>query len=326
MRIPDEVRDAVCYLCVRTGSKGKDKWHYLGTAFFVAIPSGPADDDPDYHYLVTAKHCIEGQRDVFVRINTTDGKADYQRVSDWRTPEDSPDDVAVSRFKPNRDDYVYRTIPPVYFATWDILRRYYVGIGDSTFTVGLFTARHGNERNLPIARAGIIAAMPSELIEAKEKGKPPYRAYLVEIHSTGGVSGSPVFVVVEHARNPNLPPDKVTTHLQFEMFLIGVLRGDWLYRPELLSAAGIKAEELSAGITTVTPIEPYLEILYGRELRMEREKERDEEESPFAHVPRSAPLKESSAVEGNVTHEGFDEALRRASRRVTTPEPEQGEE
>jgi hypothetical protein len=56
MRIPDEIRDCVGFLCVR----GHDEvMSYGGTAFLVTVP---CEDDPQHFqplYLVTAKHCLD---------------------------------------------------------------------------------------------------------------------------------------------------------------------------------------------------------------------------------------------------------------------------
>lgn len=68
-----------------------------------------------------------------------------------------------------------------------------IGIGDEVLMVGLFTKRYGYRKNIPIVRGGIISAMPEEPIEDQETGN-LYDAYLIEIRSIGGLSGSPVIV------------------------------------------------------------------------------------------------------------------------------------
>jgi hypothetical protein len=70
-----------------------------------------------------------------------------------------------------------------------------VGVGDAVFMPGLFTYHKGEHRNLPIIRHGHIAGMRDERVPAKINGKPvEVDAYLVEIRSIKGLSGSPVFI------------------------------------------------------------------------------------------------------------------------------------
>ena len=68
-----------------------------------------------------------------------------------------------------------------------------IGPGDELFAIGLFSLRVGTQRNIPIVRSGILAAMPYDS-EPFTKDGHPYHAYLAEMRSIGGLSGSPVFI------------------------------------------------------------------------------------------------------------------------------------
>jgi hypothetical protein len=57
--------------------------------------------------------------------------------------------------------------------------------------MGLFKSHYGEQRNIPIIRIGNIAALPEEPVQTHYCG--PTDAYLVEVRSIAGLSGSPVF-------------------------------------------------------------------------------------------------------------------------------------
>jgi hypothetical protein len=76
--------------------------------------------------------------------------------------------------------------------TDEIARRYGLRVGDEVFAIGLFTLHRGKTRNVPLVRSGIVAAMPGEPLEDPSSGI-EYYAYLVEMRSIGGLSGSLVF-------------------------------------------------------------------------------------------------------------------------------------
>jgi hypothetical protein len=59
--------------------------------------------------------------------------------------------------------------------------------------------RAGSTRNIPIVRTGVIAAMPAIDEPFVRKGE-EYHAYLAEMRSIGGLSGSPVFVFLDRTR------------------------------------------------------------------------------------------------------------------------------
>jgi hypothetical protein len=66
-----------------------------------------------------------------------------------------------------------------------------------TLRIGLFTRRIGSQRNIPIVRIGNVAALPEELIRTRSG---LMKAYLVEMRSIAGLSGSPVFVDLPSAQ------------------------------------------------------------------------------------------------------------------------------
>jgi hypothetical protein len=71
-----------------------------------------------------------------------------------------------------------------------------IGEGEDVFAVGLFSRHPGQEESQPTYRFGKIALMPREPVHIALPGSigMDVEAYLVELHSWGGQSGSPVFI------------------------------------------------------------------------------------------------------------------------------------
>jgi hypothetical protein len=187
MRIPDEVKQCMCFLCVEQTQAGVQRLRYGGTAFFVSLPSADMPDT-QHIYMVTAKHCIEQanqEGDLYLRVNTKAGGARLIQVtSEWYYPEDEAIDIAVLPFFGAYNDLECRPIPINMLASDDVIWTQYIGIGDPLFVVGLFSYHHGTTRNVPIARTGIIAAMPEDPLRDRNTGL-EYAAYLIESKCTG---------------------------------------------------------------------------------------------------------------------------------------------
>jgi hypothetical protein len=158
------------------------------------------------------------------------------------------------------------TIPESMFATEEIVSEHRIGIGDDVVIAGLFTQRHGQERNLPIVRSGIVASMPDEHLIDSRSGL-PYHAFLIEARSIGGLSGSPVFAVLTPGRDAD-----GTLKGEGAAFLLGFVRGHWDYPapPESLAFSSDESRMLNMGIATATPIIELQQLLYSEELIRKR--------------------------------------------------------
>src|SRR5207237_5806813 len=124
----------------------------------------------------------------------------------WEYSDDEGVDVAIVAFDPP-DDAEFKAIPISMIADDAIIQEKRIGVADDMIVTALFTKRSGHARNIPVLRAGIISAMPGEPLTGL--GGEEYQAYLLEMHSTGGLSGSPVFVVKNlfvdpHNKTPTL--------------------------------------------------------------------------------------------------------------------------
>lgn len=154
------------------------------------------------HYLVTAAHNVHKARSknepLLLRFREVDGKARTIKISNdaWTIPNDRVTDVAVlsptvSEWTPGSGQSTW-AIPVNMFATHDRIESYGVVPGDQVLISGLYYRAPGTSVNEPIMRAGIVASLPNRQIRAPLLGG-DLEAHLVELHSIGGHSGSPVF-------------------------------------------------------------------------------------------------------------------------------------
>jgi hypothetical protein len=268
MRVRDNLTQCVCFLCVQKREQDRTMLHYGGTAFFVSVPSNAASGG-QYIYVVTAKHCIEKAKnsgDLFLRINTQDGGVELIKMtSEWDYPDNEAVDLAVLR-EELPDTCEFTSIPMEMLATDEVIQREQIGIGDNLVITGLFTQHYGTQRNLPIVRTGIIASMPHEPLQDENTGF-DYEAFLAEVRSIGGLSGSPVFVVLDPGR---LIKGSLRYHHQ--TFLLGLIRGHWDYgeKGALIDFRGEELEAVNMGIATLTPIRELFAMLNSKEFAAER--------------------------------------------------------
>ena len=225
-------------------------------------------------YLITARHCIQRAKrygNLFLRLNTHSGSAELIDISNlgWVYPNNEATDIAVSEhpFEPDQAYFDAAPIPDDMFHEPELLKSTEVGIGDEIIIAGLFRERRGEQRNVPIVRSGILAAMPDEPLMDNDTGL-PYDAYLAEVRSLGGLSGSPVVVACGPARL--MQSGAIGIGLTF--FLLGVIRGHWDYQaPEMIpSFVGDDLSQVNMGIAIVTPFEEARRILYSEEFIKDR--------------------------------------------------------
>jgi len=103
------------------------------------------------------------------------------------------------------------------FITIEMVTEYGIGIGDEVFVIGRFVTREGKQRNIPTARFGAIAQMNEEPIWHEYGFQ--QEAFLAEVRSISGFSGSPVFV---HIPPWSWRPDRDPTSKGYGQWLLGV--------------------------------------------------------------------------------------------------------
>lgn len=264
MRVRDDLLDCCFFIGAKTATSGREQYQYGGTGFFVSVPTTVLPQQ-HYIYLVTALHNTVNAANAgspHIRLNTkTSGTLDLPVQWEWLYPENDGADVAVAewpaeqlRDKPEVD---YRHIPSSMFVTLETIEDYEIGVGEEIVITGLFTSRSGRQRNLPIVRTGILSRMADEPL-VDDYGN-QYPALLAEVRSIGGLSGSPVFAVVEAARSKSFDPTGISPRqllLEREGLLVGMVRGHWNYDlgPSYADYVTDDHDTLNSGIAIITPI------------------------------------------------------------------------
>ncbi len=288
LRIPEENLRCVAFLTVDEPD-GNNVIHRVpkATAFFVGVR---AEDTPHrVDYIITARHCIEeagANRPLFIRFNTVaSGYIEVEtNTNDWFASES--DDVAIVMGKPGGlppgithkeidgnsislsafvgADYWYRGPAPE-IGQIEIQP----GVGNEVYLTGLFTADFGESRNLPVARFGHISRMPSRIELLSGNIRFDVVAYLMEFHSWGGQSGSPVFFVY--------PITIQGTDGGFDTGYISGLLGLVSAHYDIKRAAGTTGDilgdilvPLNSGMAVVTPAEAIRQLILRDDVMQQR--------------------------------------------------------
>jgi hypothetical protein len=294
MRIPREIRKSVAFIGY---SDIAGKKFFAGTGFMLIRGVAP---EGGLAYFVTAKHVIDGIRDkgcdsVSVRFNFRDGTAQWVDgipLTEWHThPTDKSVDVSVMRVPGGLHALAdVETFPLDRCVSSEIIEKYEIGIGNELFFPGLFVNHVETRQNIPIVRAGNIAAMVEEKVNTTAFG--PIDAYLVEVRSIGGLSGSPVFVHlgafrVKDGKVMHSPND----HGIF--FLLGLMHGHWNSNgiTDLDTATPLSDQNgdarINMGIGIVVPAEKIIEVIGGPAIREKDDKEIE------AHRASRLPIEDS---------------------------------
>jgi hypothetical protein len=245
-------------------------------------------------YLVTAKHLADalGDDPFLVRVNLTDGASQNilsdETVKWFRHPHPAVDVAAIQVTFAQKDRFDAVYLPHHMMLTTKKLEAEKVGIGDLTYTVGLFRLLSGSRRNLPILHSGIIAMMPSDekipvwdWRSPREQRKKLYvEGYLVETHGMPGLSGSPVFVRATVAL-PNLPlgfmpdprfplPASLTgLAARQDILLLGMWQSSWDAPPDEILGLAANAPpgvRVPVGMGVVVPAQKIEEVLLSEEV------------------------------------------------------------
>lgn len=294
---------------------------------------------PPHIYAVTNKHVVEQGYPV-IRLNTIDDKIDVLELEedDW-IPHPDGDDLMVAPIELPEYKHSYHPITTEIF-----VRRFspttLVGAGDDVFMVGRFISHAGKQRNTPSLRFGSIAMLPFEKVRLQSGYE--QEAFLVETRSISGYSGSPVFVYKPIQQTATIPPSPNDpyageTHITSISdpvgypLLLGIDCGHVRDRQPILNAEGKAHQygwhvEINTRMAIVIPAWRLYDLLNKPEFVMAREekdkKYREEKEAE----------KQSSSVAYDVakpdvfTAESYEEALKRASRKISSqPESESDE-
>lgn len=340
MRVSEWIPKSVVFLGMRTVKNRVDHLKLGGTGFVVSVPwERPTSRDERHLYLVTARHCVLAlrKREHEVRVNATDGTWKSSAVPPntkwWFHPtEENCVDIAVRPFDVDEADIV--PIPLDLLLTNDDISEYYVGQGDEVTVTGLFTKVAGASRNMPIVRRGTLAMMPEDMIPIKVGNEVcDAEAYLVEVRSIGGASGSPVFVRAPvgvqynvHTRSGKFREAKA--HVQGDYFLLGLMQGHWEIRPDQKNKDDLRIAfddeaSINLGIAIVVPAKKIREVINHPELiAMRKKTESERGKSEGSSTPDDAFRREEV---GAISKRRFERALKRVSRKPSSEAPSRPE-
>lgn len=249
-----------------------------GTGFFVSVQNevNPAGTNV---YLVTALHVLKDQAGdiqpvIWVRLNTASGGAEYVPLElltvtgDRRFfthPEDESIDLAVIPALPNENYFEFKAVPSEMFVSRTAFKELKITEGSEVFFTGLFTGHYGEKRNYPVVRFGEVAEITDEKIPVGNEM--PQELYLVETHSMGGNSGSPVFFYL----GPEREPGRMVFGGRL-LRLAGIMKGTFLehYPSDVLETRSVAIATSNAGLAAVVPSYFLDDILQSDEARRHR--------------------------------------------------------
>lgn len=332
-KIPPTFLDSVFYL-YKSASDAKEGKRNGGTGFFVAVGRG---DSPPFLYAVSNWHIVgpgPGLENATVaRVNTKGGGSEALDGLTWLHHGDG-DDLAIARVGLAPDYFAYSAIPSSLFLVSipgpfealneeDKRATTPFGPGNEVFFIGRYADHEGKEKNYPVVRFGNVAMEPREPIRS-ELGI-DQDSFIVESRSTGGFSGSPVFV------NPSalIHEDGVSDfYMKMKTYLLGIVwgHGDLFQRvlgpdQETTAPGDPMWVKQNSGLMYVVPSWKLRDQLMSDEetaLRTEKQDKWDEENKRKSRGV-SLDAIEDKPTTSKLRRDEFDEALRKVTRKVDPP-------
>jgi hypothetical protein len=183
VQVPPDMLRCVAFACYQTRVKARQGSE--GTIFFLSVE----EDGRTFWYAVTAAHVIEtihkrpgGDGKVYLRLNLSSGRGTEMfstEYADWIRHSDPGNDVAVYRWSIS-DEFDHAAWPMTAQLIDDVAEGFHIGPGDNVFFLGLFSELSGHERNIPIVRAGNIAAKCKEPVWLKDVDASIGKSFLIE--------------------------------------------------------------------------------------------------------------------------------------------------
>ena len=271
MLIDDQYREVVCFLCVdKKKGRARGKKVEAATGFFVSVPLN-ARQDAQAAYLVTARHVLDESRQdgiLYAKMNLRNGGVEYIPVpqDSWRCHLST--DIAVIE-SPLTNKHRSMAIPHSFFVDDSYASTDGIDVGDELFALGLFTEYAGDHQAEPIARFGHVSlGLKTHYLKLNSgTAETKIDAYLGEIASWGGQSGSPVF----HCKWPVSNRQKVPIGDPRGPHLLGLLHGH--YKIWQTSESKDKFS-LNSGIGIIIPAKQITEVLMSPECVSERDEMR----------------------------------------------------
>jgi hypothetical protein len=293
-----------------------------GTGFSIAVDSIVAKTSWDsesnkefFYYAVSNRHVV--QKSPIVRLNTHDGKFDVIALQqdDWVWTDTN--DLAVAPITFN-EAHKYLFISNHAFLTKGDVAKFDIGIGDEIFMVGRFISHDGRQRNSPSIRWGHVAMMSTEMVWHETNKNNEQESFLVEVHSISGYSGSPVFVRPFNTAKLFAVPE--VSNLEDGRRFKAKFAGPWLLGVDWGYINTHDQTKNNTGISGVVPVWSLLDLLNTEKLQMQRKKEQDEKAAKAGGSTLTSEEHEPLSMQE------FEQALKKASRRLPQETPESDRE
>lgn len=225
----------------------------------------------NFTYAVTNAHILEklesaGCEELIVRVNTTGGGTEIfaTKLSKWVKHPEGDDVAALSIGTDN--SWSVKTIPiKEFFLTREQMTAHNIGLGDETITFGRFAPHSGVLANLTTARFGRIAMEPQESVRQTDRNNFAQESFLVEAHSIGGYSGSPVFV---QAGGDNR--EAASPIVESRAFLLGVDWGHFNINGRITNIPSTNIQ-IPSGMMGVVPVWKIQDVLNHQVFTLERD-------------------------------------------------------
>lgn len=206
----------------------------------------------------------KGIQEVFVRLNTKSQQSEWlsSELANWVHHPDHTVDVSVlcAGLLPHHD---HVSLGTSFFAVQSTFEENEAGPGDEMIITGLFKHHTGDSRNIPIVRVGNLAAM-NEVTVTTQIGQ--IDAYLAEVRSIGGLSGSPAFLNLGVTRRIGGKVKQATSDM---IFLLGLVHGhydEFLSRQDQVSLDDdLSPSRINTGIAIIVPSEKIMEAIQHAE-------------------------------------------------------------
>ena len=195
MRVHPSTWRSVVYV----GLNARGSFLPLGTGFC----TGTRYRDHAFFNFVTADHVVDlvSGDTIYIRMNTKSGEAGVPIAIPKAAKFPGIDrrlDLAIfpvpSLHEGYDADYVFLDRGKYNSTLEEVWRPH---LGDEVATIGLYTSHYGHTKNIPVVRVGHIAMLPDEPVMST---RGYLQAYLVEVRSILGLSGSPVCITIPPMR------------------------------------------------------------------------------------------------------------------------------
>ena len=296
-RITDELLKSVVYLFRDEESALSGKGGG-GTGFLIQYID---DGGFVFWYVVSNLHVVnQGYRTL--RVNGREGVIAIEIPPDDWTQHPDGDDIAVAPV--DIEDHGKLAFSSANWGnivgTPQRMEELDIGVGDDVFMLGRFSGHSGRQQNQPMARFGNLAMMDGEKV--KDGRGMLIDAYLVEMRSLPGFSGSPVFV--------SIPPGSlrgaktVTSAFGYSVGLLGIDTGHKKQVHRICSdeKATMPVDppeyvEQNSGVAIVAPYYKIAEMIGGEELMDKREKAKLDPEIGVSDIAEDKPEDEHGRFE-----------------------------